>query len=287
MVPMNNPIRGSGLGLRRELIKPLQACQDDSIDFFEVAPENWIDSGGRHQRDLRAFSERFQMTCHGLSLSIGSADPLDFALLGKIKEFINQHQVALYTEHLSWCSYNGHLYDLLPIPCNEEAVRWIAERVRQVQDFLEMPIGLENASYYFTPPGSTMAEQDFITAVIEESGCYLHLDVNNIYVNSQNFQFDPIEYMQALPLSKTGYIHVAGHYVEHDGVIIDTHGADVIAPVWQLLKQAYQFLGEKAAVIPTCLERDFNFPDLAQLLREVQTIKTLQRNQIKSARQTA
>lgn len=273
---MTCKLNGAGLGLRRELVNALHAHDGKDIDFCEVAPENWIDAGGRYQRDLRAVSERYALTCHGLSLSIGSADPLDFDLLAKIKRFIKEHQVALYTEHLSWCSYNGHLYDLLPVPCTDDTVHWIAERVRQVQDFLEMPIGLENASYYFTPPGSTMAEQDFISAVVAESGCYLHLDVNNIYVNSQNFGFDAIDYMSALPLAKTGYIHVAGHYVEDDGVIIDTHGADVIDPVWALLKEAHTLIGAKAASIPTCLERDFNFPAFDCLLGEVRTIKALQ-----------
>lgn len=265
---------------------PLQTYNGDEIDFLEVAPENWINAGGRYQRDLRAFSERFPMTCHGLSLSIGSADPLDFELLGEIKAFIKEHQVKLYTEHLSWCSYNGHLYDLLPVPCTDDTVHWIAERVRQVQDFLEMPIGLENASYYFTPPGSTMAEQDFISAVVAESGCYLHLDVNNIYVNSQNFGFDAIDYLSTLPLSKTGYIHVAGHYVEEDGIIIDTHGAAVIDPVWQLLKRALASIGSDGANIPICLERDFNFPAFEQLLLEINTIKDVQRES-DSRRQSA
>lgn len=274
---MSAALQGAGLGLRRELLAPLQSYTGADISFVELAPENWIDAGGRYEHDLAAVAERFPLTCHGLSLSIGSADPLDFNLLNKIKRFIRRYDVALYTEHLSWCSYNGHLYDLLPVPFNEDSVRWISQRVRQVQDILEMPIGLENASYYFTPPGSTMDEQDFVRAVVEESGCFLHLDVNNIYVNSQNFAFDPEAYLAALPLSKTGYIHVAGHYLEEDGLIIDTHGAEVIDPVWDLLALAQKLIGAQGGTVPTCLERDFNFPRFDELLQEVRAIATLQR----------
>jgi uncharacterized protein len=275
---MTPAIKGTGLGLRRELMPTLKIYKGNDIQFFEVAPENWIDAGGRYQRDLRHFSEQYPLVCHGLSLSIGSADPLDFDLLAKIKRFMREHGIQQYTEHLSWCSYNGHLYDLLPIPSNDESVRWVAGRVKQVQDFLEMPIGLENASYYFTPPGSTMAEHDFVDAVIKESGAYLHLDVNNIFVNSKNFGFDALEYLAALPLEKTGYIHVAGHYLGEDGIIIDTHGASVVDPVWALLQTALERIGPQSVNIPICLERDFNFPEWSSLLTEVQTIGRLQQS---------
>lgn len=274
---MSSGLVGAGLGLRRELISNLLSYTGDEINFLELAPENWLAAGGRYERDLRQLSERYRLTCHGLSLSLGSADPLDFHLLKQIKRFMREHQVSLYTEHLSWCSYNGHLYDLLPIPYNEETLTWLADRIRQAQDALEMPIGLENASYYFTPPGATMAEAEFISALIKDTGCYLHLDVNNIYVNSLNLGFDADEYLRALPLHKVGYIHVAGHLNTDDGVVIDTHGADVIDPVWHLLQRALQLIDTDAMAIPTCLERDFNFPDFSCLLSELRTIKSLQR----------
>ncbi len=268
-------LRGAGLGFRREMLNELKTGDLTGIDFFELAPENWLGLGGRYASDLRSFTERFNFVCHGLSLSIGSASELDTQLLRNIKGFMKHHNIRLYTEHLSWCSDDGHLYDLLPIPCTHEAVHWVADRIKQAQDILEMPIGIENASYYFAPEGAQMREEEFISAVVQASGCMLHLDVNNIYVNSQNFGFDAHDYLKALPLDKTCYLHVAGHYVEPDGFIVDTHGADVIDPVWELLKQAYQLIPH-AAQVPTCLERDFNFPSLNQLQQELNHIKRLQ-----------
>ncbi|MCR6653504.1 MAG: DUF692 domain-containing protein [Cellvibrionaceae bacterium] len=273
---MKKPVTGVGLGFRREMLDELRQHDLSTIDFFEIAPENWLCAGGRYASSLREFTECFPFTCHGLSLSIGSVDPLDTALLHSIRHFMAEHDIALYTEHLSWCSHNGHLYDLLPIPCTDEAVMWVSQRVKQVQDILQMPIGLENASYYFSPPGSHMSEQEFISAIVRESGCYLHLDVNNIYVNSQNFSFDPIAYMKALPLEKTRYMHVAGHYVENDGLIVDTHGAAVIDPVWALLETTYDLLGDATPCPPICLERDFNFPALSELLAEIAHIRAIQ-----------
>lgn len=267
------PALGAGLGFRRELIEALKANVPEAIRFFELAPENWAGLGGRSARDLRFFTERHPFVCHGLSLSLGGIAPLDAALLQRIKRFMREHGMTLYTEHLSWSADDTQLYDLLPIPLTAEAVKWTAGRIRQAQDILGMRIGIENASYYVAPPGAEMSEAEFINAVISEADCLLHLDVNNIYVNSQNFGFDPLAFMDALPLERTCYIHVAGHYVEPDGLLIDTHGAAVIDPVWTLLEAAYARLGGE---VPTCLERDFNLPDLAQLSAEVEVIARLQ-----------
>lgn len=267
-------LHGAGLGFRRELVPELKALSSMPVDFFEIAPENWIGIGGRFAQDLRHFTERVPFTCHGLSLSLGGTEALDVELLKNIRQFMREHDIRLYTEHLSWCTDDGHLYDLLPIPCTDEAVRWVAARIQQAQDILEMQIGVENASYYFAPPGAEMKEEEFISAVVQESGCFLHLDVNNLYVNSRNFGFDPLRYLSALPLEKTGYLHVAGHYTEDDGIIIDTHGAPVIDPVWRLLEAAYQRI--PCANVATCLERDFNFPVLRDLLREVDLIRGYQ-----------
>lgn len=286
---MKNPItpQGAGLGFRRELLPALlqeQAQSNSSLsclNFFEISPENWLNSageiGGHYKKNLRTFTEQFDFICHGLSLSIGSTAQLDMALLARIKQFMQTHGISLYTEHLSWCSdNNGHLYDLLPIPCTQEAVKWVAQRIQQAQDFLGQRIGFENASYYFVPPHSDMTDAEFISAVVKESDCLLHLDINNIYVNSQNFGFNPYTYLQSLPLEKVCYIHVAGHYVEEDGFIIDTHGNTVIPEVWHLLSEAYQGIYERTGRLahqtPTCLERDFNFPSLQELLVEVQYI---------------
>jgi uncharacterized protein (UPF0276 family) len=265
-------ITGAGLGFRRELIDQLKTHTPEEIDFFELAPENWANMGGKSAKDLRYFTERHAFVCHGLSLSLGGIAPLDIALLRRIKAFMAEHGMTIYTEHLSWCADDSQLYDLLPIPLTEQAVKWTTDRIKQAQDILEMRIGIENASYYVAPPGAEMTEPEFISRITHEADCLLHLDVNNIYVNSQNFAFDPVEFMTALPLEKTCYIHVAGHYVEPDGLLIDTHGAEVIDPVWQLLETAYQHTGN----IPTCLERDFNITDLAALSSEVRTIARLQ-----------
>lgn len=280
---MKSDLRGAGLGFRRELLPELEKVDIDNFDFFEIAPENWLHAGGRYEHKLRAFTERKTFATHGLSLSIGSTEELDTELLKNIKAFLDTHNIALYTEHLSWCSDDGHLYDLLPIPCTEDAVKWVSSRIRQAQDILDRQIGFENASYYFSPPGAEMKEEEFISAVVRESGCLLHLDVNNIYVNSQNFGFDPLAYMRALPLDKVCYMHVAGHFVEDDGIIVDTHGADVIDPVWQLLDKAYSELcavlpaGFRASDMPTCLERDFNFPSIDSLINEVNQIREVQK----------
>lgn len=265
--------RGAGLGFRRELIAALKDGVPDAIDFFEIAPENWAGMGGRSARELRHFTERHPFVCHGLSLSLGGPGELDAVLLRRIRAFMAEHGIGLYTEHLSWCADAGHLYELLPIPCTEDAVRWTAARIRQAQDILGCRIGIENASYYLAPPGAEMSEAEFISAVVHEADCLLHLDVNNIYVNSCNFGFAALDFLHALPLERTCYVHVAGHYVEPDGLLVDTHGAAVIDPVWSLLAAAYQRIG---GTVPTCLERDFNIPDLAPLTAEVEQIARLQ-----------
>jgi len=207
-----------------------------------------------------------------LSLSIGSPAPLSVDLLQKIRQFLDQHQISLYTEHLSYCSDEGHLYDLLPIPFTEEAVRYVAARIRRVQDILERRIALENASYYVQAPISELAEADFIRSVLIEADCDLHLDINNVYVNSVNHAYDPAEFIRTMPTERIVYMHMAGHYQESDNLIIDTHGADVIDPVWMLLEHAYRLHG----VTPTTLERDFNIPPLHELIREVERIGTIQ-----------
>ena len=261
-----------GLGFRRELIPALKRGVPDAIDFFEIAPENWIDLGGGAARDLRFFTERYPFVCHGLSLSIGSPAPLDEMLLQKIHRFLNQHQILLYTEHLSYCSDDGYLYDLLPIPFTGEAVKYVAERVRRTQDILERRIALENASFYVASPITDMREVDFIRAVLLEADCDLHLDVNNVYVNSINHGYDPMEFIRALPSDRIVYMHMAGHHKEAENLIIDTHSAEVIDPVWSLLDQTYGMHG----VAPTLLERDFNIPPLDRLMREVQRIALIQ-----------
>lgn len=265
------PVHGAGLGLRRDFMVPLADHAPTEVDFMEVAPENWIGIGGAYAKKFRAFTEQYPFVCHGLSLSIGSPAPLDEAFVQRLKRFLKEHNIRAYSEHLSYCSDDGHLYDLMPIPFTEEAIQYVAERIRRVQDILEQPIAMENVSYY-AAPGKEMEEIDFLNAVLDEADCQLLLDVNNIYVNSINHQYDPVEFLKALPGERISYIHVAGHYNEAEDIIIDTHGADVIDPVWDLLDKTYAEFG----VIPTLLERDFNIPPIPQLLEEVNTIHALQ-----------
>ena len=261
-------VHGAGLGLRRDSIKELLNTPTPQVGFMEVAPENWIGVGGTFGKQLRALTEKNDFVCHGLSLSIGSPSPLDVDFVKQVGTFLKQHDVKLYSEHLTYCSDDGHLYDLLPIPFTEEAVNYVAARILHAQDILGQRIAMENASYYTPAPGSEMQEIDFIKAVLEKADCDLLLDINNIYVNSVNHRYDPVEFMKALPAERIAYAHIAGHYNEADDLIVDTHGADVIDPVWDLLDKAYEHFG----VFPTLLERDFNIPPVAELLQEVDTI---------------
>lgn len=266
---------GAGLGLRRALLGPLASMDQGAVDFLEVAPENWIGVGGRYGRQFRDMAERYPLVLHGLSLDIGGPDPLDTSLVRAVRQLMNEINVPLYSEHLTYCAADGHLYDLLPIPFTAEAVSYVAQRVKQVQDIIGEPIALENASYY-AQPHQDMSEAEFINAVVAESGCDLLLDVNNIYVNSINHCYDAVEFMSQLPLHRTRYIHVAGHFDEAEDLKVDTHGADVIDPVWDLLAQAYQFAG----VLPTLLERDFNLPPLPELLQEVEQVRAIQQQTV-------
>jgi uncharacterized protein (UPF0276 family) len=265
-------LHGAGLGLRRELIPALSAGKPDVIDFFEVAPENWMDVGGASGKAFRAITERTPLVCHGLSLSLGGPTPLDEVFLRKIRSFLDLHGVELYTEHLSYCSDDGHLYDLMPIPFTAEAVDYVAQRIRRTQDMLGRRIAVENASFYAKSPIDEMSELEFVNAVVDQADCWLHLDVNNVYVNSVNHQYDPRAFLRGIAADRVVYMHMAGHYQESEDLLVDTHGADVIDPVWDLLDFTYRHIG----VRPTLLERDFNIPPLDDLLVEVRRIASLQ-----------
>ena len=274
-------VTGAGLGLKRALIPQIQAAfgQDliANINFIEIAPENWLDVGGKGRQQLDWFAQRYPIVCHGLCLSLGGLAPLNTAFLLQVKKFLQQYAVPLYTEHLSYSTdgYNGqqgYLYDLLPIPFTEEAVLYVAKRIRQTQDILGQRIAIENTSYYVQAPISSMDELTFIQAVLTEADCLLHLDINNIYVNSVNFGLDAHEFLRGIPAERIAYGHVAGHYQQSADLLIDTHGEDIIDPVWALLQEAYQLFGS----FPTLLERDNNIPPLASLMQEVNKIAYLQ-----------
>ena len=262
------PVEGAGLGLRRDILDELKQHPTDQVSFMEVAPENWMNVGGIFGKKFREFTEKHDFLCHGLSLSIGSPSPVDKDFVKQLGAFLKTHGIKKYTEHLTYCSDDGHLYDLMPIPFTEEAIHYVADRIKQVQDILQQKIGMENASYYTTAPGSDISEIEFINAVLDEADCDLLIDINNIYVNSVNHNYDPVDFMKGLPAERITYAHIAGHYNEADDLIVDTHGADIIDPVWNLLDNAYEHFG----VFPTLLERDFNIPPVPVLLKEVDQI---------------
>jgi len=273
---------GVGLGIRRGLLQPITEYLDQlgeaapAFDFFEVAPENWIGWGGQHSDTFQRLVQSYPFVSHGLSLSIGGPDPLQYNFLKDLKHFLNANQMLVYSEHLSFCTDDaGHLYDLMPIPLTQTMVDYVAQRIRRVQEYLDRRIAIENVSYYAST-ALELSELEFFLAVVEQADCDILLDVNNVYVNSVNHGYEPVSFIQALPSDKIVYMHIAGHYVESEKpgqeLIIDTHGAAVVPLVWQLLEVAYQAHG----VRPTLLERDFNYPAFKVLIDELQQIRHLQ-----------
>ena len=265
------PVSGAGLGLRRPILDKLLADPPDDVDFMEVAPENWIQVGGAAAKKFRYFTERYPFVIHGLSLSIGAPSPLNEQLVRDIRDFMAEHDIRMYSEHLSYCGDDGQLYDLMPIPFTEDAVRYVAARVRRVQDILEQRMALENVSYY-APTDTSMNEREFLLAVLDEADCDLMLDINNIVVNSINHDYDASEFLAAMPADRLRYFHLAGHYVEAPDLRVDTHGDAVDDQAWALLAEAYARFGP----VPTLLERDFNFPPMDELLGEVRRIREYQ-----------
>lgn len=273
-------IHGAGLGLKRELLPQLMQQYGQPhlahLQFLEIAPENWIQAGGKYAAELDWLVAHYPITCHGLCLSLGGPDPLNVGFLQQVKQFLADFEIPLYTEHLSYCSdtANGYIYDLLPLPFTEEAVKYVAQRIRQTQDILQRRIAVENASFYVAAPLSEMDEISFINAVLTEADCHLHLDINNVYVNSVNFGFDPYAFLDQLPAQRIVYGHMAGHLQVEANLLVDTHGEAIIDPVWHLLTYAYDKLG----VFPTLLERDSHIPPLPVLMQEVDQIASLQQH---------
>ncbi len=263
----------AGLGLRRDFIDEVVQRERVPVDFFEIAPENWVRLGGRYGRQFRRVSERYPIICHGLSLDLGGPRPLDMEMLADFKRFFREHGIRYYSEPLSSCGdEQGHLYDLMPLPFTEKAVHYVAGRIRQVQDFLEMTIAIENISFYALP-ASELSEIEFVRAVLEEADCRLLLDVNNTYVNAVNHGlYDARDYIAAMPTERIAYLHMAGHYDEAEDLKIDTHGQPVKEDVWDL----YAFTLDTHGLQPTLLERDFNIPPLDELLDELNRIREIQ-----------
>lgn len=263
---------GVGIGFRREIGEEILSLEgSDRPDFVEIAPENWIKCGGNFRRTLKRVAEKYPILTHGLSLSLGSPEPIDWAFLREVKQFFNEFPVEIYSEHLSYCKcHNAHVYDLLPIPFQEEAITHIVDRIKKVQNFLERKIAIENVSYY-TCVEAEMDEATFITQIVEESDCDLLLDVNNVYVNAFNHGYNAEQFLANLPLHKVRYIHMAGHEQRDEELIIDTHGNPIIDPVYRLLESVVK----RIHPVPILLERDFNFENFPSLVEEMGMLREI------------
>jgi len=261
-----------GIGYRKDFGSAFLESKNLNPAFVEVAPENWVDVGGFWKKEFSKIADKYPIYTHGLSLSIGSPDPIDWVFLNKIKAFIKDWDVKVYSEHLSYSKCdNAHLYDLLPIPFREDAVKHIAQRIREVQDFLGRKLVIEIVSYY-TPIAAEMTEVEFINAILREADCELLFDINNIYVNGFNHNYDPKLFIQKLDLSRVKYIHMAGHEKVSDDLIIDTHGQPIIDPVYDLFEYAISKLKQR---VPVLLERDFNIPEMEELAMEMNRLEAI------------
>jgi len=255
---------GLGVGLRAPHFSHILKHWPQ-VDWFEIISENYIDSQGRPRYVLDQIAERYPVVMHGVSLSIGSTDPLDFDYLAKLKSLSQAIGARWISDHVCWTGVSGqNTHDLLPIPYNEETLRHVGQRVRQVQEFLERPLILEDPSSYVTFASSTMSEWEFLTALTEETGCGLLLDVNNVFVSAVNHDFNPEEYIENLPWESIVQFHLAGHTNMGD-YCIDTHDGHVVDPVWKLYRRAH----ERTGGVSTLLEWDANIPDFPTLHAEV------------------
>jgi uncharacterized protein (UPF0276 family) len=267
--------RGVGLGFRLKLAREMLAAPTTNAEFVEVAPENYLGTGGNRRRLLASARERWPIVAHGLCGDFAGAAPIDEELLSELKAFLQELDARWYSDHLCYTHAAGaELHDLIPLPFSGEAVRRAGKRIREVRERLELPIAVENASAYARMPGSEMDEPEFVQAVLEEADCMMLLDVNNVYVNSVNFEFDARAYIDALPLDRVVQLHVAGHHKEREGLLVDTHGAPIIDPVYELFEYTWEKLPEP---VPVLLERDHNIPPLPELEAELSRLVEIMR----------
>lgn len=267
------PFLGYGLGLRTDHYEEI-LNGNPPIDWFEILSENYMVAGGRQLYHLDKVKERFPVVMHGVSMSIGSTDPLNMDYLRDLKTLAERVDPAWISDHLCWTSHGGHnTHDLVPLPYNEETLKHLIRRIEQVQDYLGRQILLENVSSYLTYKASEMEEWEFLKSVCEEADCLLLLDVNNIYVSGFNHEFDPKIYIDHIPAERVYQIHLAGH--ENNGdYIIDTHDHPVIDEVWDL----YEYTISKLGKITTMIERDDYIPPLADLIKEVERARQIGEN---------
>lgn len=264
-----------GIGYRKDFADEFLNSTVLKPDFIEVAPENWMGIGGYWKRELKKVLEKYPLYCHGLSLSVGSPEGIEVDFVKKVKAFLDETQAVLYSEHLTFSKVdNAHLYDLLPIPFTQEAIDRVSENILKVQDILGRRLILENGSYY-TVLKAEMSEEDFVNEIVNRTDCELLLDVNNVYVNSFNHLYDAREFISKMPLDKVKYIHMAGHLQVNEKLIIDTHGADIIDPVFDLFSYTIAKLNRD---VPVLLERDFNIPELAELQTEIDELRSIKEN---------
>ena len=266
----NKPNLGFGLGLRTDHYETILENKPP-IDWFEIITENYLVPGGQPLSILDQIRADYPMVMHGVSLSIGSTDPIDWAYLKQVKELADRIEPHWISDHLCWTGvHHLNTHDLLPLPYTNEAIAHVASRISQVQDFLQRPFLIENVSSYISYQQSTMPEWEFIKAIVKQAGCKLLLDVNNIYVSSINHEFNPIDYIAAMPSEHIYQIHLAGHSNMGD-YIIDTHDHDVIDPVWEL----YEKTLERHGLISTMIERDDHIPPLSDLMQELNHAKDI------------
>lgn len=266
------PSLGFGLGLRVDHYE--QVLRDrPKVDWFEVLTENYMVDGGKALYYLDRVRENYPLVMHGVSMSIGSTAPLDTGYLDRLRRLIERVEPEWVSDHLCWTGIAGlNVHDLMPLPYTEEAIAHVVDRVLRVQDFLGRQILLENVSSYVTYTTSQIPEWEFLREIAERADCLLLLDVNNIYVSSHNHEFDPLDYLDGVPVSRVRQIHLAGH--SHDGnLIIDTHDHPIADPVWELYAAAVTRFGDVA----TMIERDDNIPPLADLVDELEVARALAR----------
>jgi uncharacterized protein (UPF0276 family) len=261
---LGHPNLGLGVGLRSGHFAYLEEHEPD-VDWFEVIPENFMDTRGRAWAVLERIAARYPVVLHGLSLSPGSTDPLDLDYLARLKELAEEVEAVWVSDHVCWTAVGGvNTHELVPIPFTEESLAHVVERVRAAQDFLERPLVLENPSSYVTFTGSSMSEAEFLARMAEEADCGLLLDVNNVYVSSVNHEFDPVEYLRSLPAERVVQMHLAGH--EDAGThIVDTHDRPVADPVWELYGAAVELTGP----VSTLIEWDDKLPPFPVVHAEV------------------
>jgi uncharacterized protein (UPF0276 family) len=272
-------LAGFGLGLRTQHYEAILA-ETHSIDWLEVITDNYLVPGGKPLHYLQRVRERFALVMHGVSLSIGSTDPLDFDYLAQVRSLASRIEPHWISDHLCWTGIEGNnVHDLLPLPYTEEALRLVVDRVGQVQDALGRQILLENVSSYLTFHSSDMNEWEFLREVAERADCAILLDINNIYVSSVNHGFDPLTYLTGIPRERVRQFHLAGHS-DLGGHLIDTHDHPIVEPVWNLYRAALAQFGP----VPTMIERDDNIPELPELVAELQVARDIAAH---SARQAA